>query len=108
MADIQQQPSVQQIAPPVNVDFANNAIKANPTFFNTSPQLAAEALASGNQETITAVAATNHVMAYAKAFDDHLETYNSHVWMANALKAAPDIAKAVIPNPMEKLMAGGR
>jgi len=101
------QPTTQAaIAPGPNVDFANNAVKGNQEFFTASPTLGAAALASGNQDTVNTVAAVDHFMAHAQALDDHIAMYNSNVWISNAFKNSPDVARAVIPNAIDKMMGG--
>jgi hypothetical protein len=101
------QPTTQAtIAPGPNVDFANNAVKGNQEFFTASPALGAAALVSGNQTTVDTLAAVDHFVSYGQAIDDHIATYNSNVWFANALKNVPDVAKSVIPNAVDKLMGG--
>jgi len=89
-----------------NIDFANDAVKGNQEFFTASPTLGAEALQSGNQQTVNTLAAVNHFVSHAQAIDDHIATYNSNVWFKNALKSTPDVANAVIANAFDKMMGG--
>jgi hypothetical protein len=88
-------------APTANVDTANSMVQGNQFFVKHNPQLAAAGILSGNPDTMNTLAASSHMVNYAKAIDDHVATYNSGPWFANIFKDAKDIPAALIKNAAE-------
>lgn len=107
MAITPMQPTAQaNIAGGPNIQAANDMVQGNQMFVKQNPKLASVGIASGSQDTFNTLAATSHMVAIAKALDDHIATYNSGAWLNNALKDTKDIAQALIPNAIEKMMGG--
>jgi hypothetical protein len=88
-------------APTTNVDIANAMVQGNQVFVKHNPQLAAAGILSGNPDTMNTLAASSHMVNYAKAIDDHIATYNSSVWFSNIFKDAKDVSAALIKNAAE-------
>ena len=91
----------QVVNPAPSIDVANQIVQNNNNEVNHNPGLAAAAIQSGSADTASALFATAHFLHMANAIDDHIKTYDSHVWIQNALKNVPDVAKALVPNPLE-------
>jgi hypothetical protein len=89
-----------------NIDMANIFVQNNQDFVNHNPQLAADAIQSGDINTANTIAVTSNFTEMAKAVDKHQELYNSNIWIANAMKNAPDVINATLRTVKDGLMNG--
>jgi predicted transglutaminase-like protease len=87
-----------------NIDMANIFVQNNQDFVNHNPQLAADAIQSGDINTANTIAATSNISDMAQAIDKHQQMYNSNLWVANTLKNAPDVVNATLRTVRDGLM----
>ena len=89
-------PQPQTPAPGPNVQFANDAVKIHAEVTQKAPAVMGDAINSGNQDTVSGIAATQTIAPYAQAVQDHLNDHSSHSVWANILGDAKGVLSTVI------------
>lgn len=79
-----------------SVAFANNAVKNHQNLVQKAPAVAADAISTGNNDTLMGVAATQTIAPHAQALADHINDYGSHSVWASILGGAENVLKNVV------------
>lgn len=74
-----------------NVNIANSAVKNHPEIAQKAPSVLADAIASGNPDTVLTTAATQTIAPYAQAVADHINNHQSQSIWASITGGAKDI-----------------
>lgn len=83
----------QSVAP--NVNLANNAVKNHAEVAQKAPQVMADAINSGDVNTVMTTAATQSIAPYADALANHLQDHNSQSVWASILGDAKGVLSTV-------------
>ena len=83
--------SMQNPLPQTSGVDANQFVTNNKLFVQHNKQVATDAIATGDNNTANAIAASGVIVPTANAVTDHINTYNAHSWWQNALSGAENV-----------------